>query len=101
MIVQFMQSGGFAGLLKGCDVDTTDLPPEQANELRELVEASKISASGEFVSDSSRDLHQYEITIEDETSKISAIFDDQTLPPSAKPLVGYLKKCSQPKALEA
>jgi hypothetical protein len=44
--------------------------------------------------------HQYEITIEDGASKTAVVFDDESIPQSAKPLIGYLKKCSKPKALE-
>jgi Emfourin len=100
MIVRFSQSGGWAGLLKGCELDTKTLPPEKAEKLRQLVEASAIPASGEFLSDSSRDLQQYEITIEDGASKTSVVFDDESIPQSAKPLIGFLKKCSKPNALE-
>jgi hypothetical protein len=96
MIIRFMQSGGYAGLLKGCELDTKTLPPEKAKELEQLVEASAIPASGEFLSDSSRDLHQYEITIENGASKTSVVFDDESIPQSAKQLIGYLKKCSKP-----
>jgi hypothetical protein len=100
MIVRFTQSGGFVGLLKGCEIDTTALPAEKAKEFEQLVRVSAIPPSGKFLSDSSRDLYQYEITIEDGGSKSSVIFDDATLPQSAKPLIGYLKKCSKPKPLE-
>jgi emfourin len=96
MKVRFSQSGGFAGLMKGCEIDTAALPPESARELEQLVQASAIPQSGEFLSESSRDLHQYEITIDDGASKRSVTFDDQSVPPSAKPLVGYLKKLSKP-----
>lgn len=96
MIVRFMQSGGYAGLLRGCELDTKNLTAEQARELKQLVERSALPASGEFLSDSSRDLHQYEITIEDEGPKISVVFDDETLPQSARQMIGYLKKCSKP-----
>lgn len=99
MKVQFNQSGGFSGLLKGCDIDTAALSPENATEVEHLVKTSGISASGEFLSDSGRDLQLYEITIEDGTSKVSVVFDDKNIPQSAKPLVGYLKKCAKPKAL--
>ena len=100
MIVRFVQSGGYAGLLKGCELDTKTLPSEEATKLEQLVAASALPASGEFLSESSRDLQQYEITIEDKASKTSVVFDDESIPPSAKPLVGYLKKCSKPKALD-
>lgn len=100
MKLQFTQSGGYVGNLKGCEIDTKTLPSEKATELEQLVKASAISDSGEFLSDSSRDLHQYEITIEDGASKTSVVFDDESLPPAAKPLIGYLKKCSKPKGLD-
>jgi len=96
--VRFTQSGGFAGLINGCEIDTTTLSPQNAIELEQLVKAAAISGSGEFLSRSGRDLQQYEITIEDGTRKTSVIFDDQTVPQSAKPLIGYMKKCAKPKA---
>ena len=96
--MQFTQSGGFAGLVKGCDIDTATLSPENAKELEQLVKAAGISGSGELLSRSGRDLQQYEITIEDGTRKASVIVDDQSAPQSVKPLIGYLKKCAKPKA---
>jgi len=96
MIVRFVQSGGFAGLVKGCELDTRSLPQEKAKELEAMIESSSISTPGKFLSHSSRDLNQYEITIKAGTSTISAVFDDETIPGSAKPLIGYLKKCAKP-----
>jgi|SRR5215470_6862908 len=98
MKVRFQQSGGFAGLLKGCEIDTDKLPPESAKEVHDLVQSSAISGSGEHLSDSGRDLKQYELTIDDGTSKKSVVFDDESIPPSARPLIGYLKKCAKPEA---
>ena len=98
MIVRFTQSGGYAGLLKGCEIDTKTLPPEKAKEVEKLVKASGISAAGTFLSNSSRDLFEYEITIKDGGSEISATYDDESLPSPAKPLIGYLKKCATPQS---
>ncbi len=100
MKIRFEQSGGYAGLIKGCEVNKASLPPAQATELDRLVRQSGISESSESFSDSARDLNQYEITIEEGNSKIHAVFDDETLPHSARPLVGFLKKISRPKPLE-
>jgi hypothetical protein len=97
MRVRFDQSGGYAGLIKGCEIDTTTLPPEKAKEIEQLVKQSGTLTSGNFLSDSSRDLQQYEITIEDGPVKTSAVFDDKTVPHSAKPLIGFLKKCAKPR----
>src|SRR5262249_6072335 len=69
MIVRFTQSGGYAGLLKGCELDTKSLSPTEAKTLEDLVQASALPASGEFLSKSSRDLRQYEISIEDGKSR--------------------------------
>ena len=99
MKVGFHQSGGYAGLLKGCEIDTENLPAEKAKEIHELVQASAIADSGAYLSNSSRDLHQYDITIDDGASKKSVTYDDETLPASAKALIGYLKKCAKPEAL--
>jgi hypothetical protein len=49
MKVRFDQSGGFAGLLKSCELDTAHLPLEQGKELLKLIGASAIKASGEFL----------------------------------------------------
>lgn len=99
MKLRFDQTGGYAGLVKGCEIDTSTLPPEAAIEVERLVEKSALS-SGEFLSKSSRDLHQYELTIEDGSSTTSVVLDDENVPPSAKPLIGYLKKCAKPKPLD-
>ncbi len=92
MKVQFVQSGGFVGAVKGCELDTASLDPDQAQELERLVRGSGIANSGESLSDTGRDLQQYEITIEDGDQRIAVTLDDETLPQSAKALVGLLKK---------
>lgn len=99
MKLRFDQSGGYAGLVKGCEIDTDTLTPDMAKQVEELVQASNL-ASGEFLSESSRDLNQYELTIEEGTSTTSVVLDDESVPPSAKPLIGYLKKCAKPRSLD-
>jgi len=100
MRIQFVQSGGFLGAVKGCELDTATLAPKAAQELQKLIEASGISASTKAYSNSGRDLQQYEITIEDGKRKVSVEFDDSTVPQAAKSLVGFLKKCATPQPLE-
>ena len=100
MKVSFVQSGGFLGLLKGCELDTAGLTPDVAEELERFAKSSGILTSGTFFSETGRDLHQYEITIEDGNSSVSVVFDDETLPASARSLVGYLQKHSHPKAFD-
>jgi hypothetical protein len=97
MKVRFLQSGGFVGAVKGCELDTAVLAPDAARELERLVKESGIARSGEFLSKEGRDLHQYEITIEGGKSA-AVVFDDSSIPPSAKPLLGFLKQHARPEA---
>jgi hypothetical protein len=99
MKVQFVQSGGFVGAVKGCELDTAALAPDVAEELQRLVQESGISGSGELLSDTGRDLQQYEITIHKGNRKSSVVFDDSSIPQSARPLLGFLKQHARPKAL--
>lgn len=100
MKIHFVQSGGFVGLCRGCELDTAELAPHRAQELEHIARMSGISTSGTFFSQSGRDLQQYDITINDGTSKVSVTFDDETLPAAAQSLVDYLQKCSRPKAYD-
>jgi hypothetical protein len=100
MKVKFLQSGGFAGTIKGCEFDTAALASDVVRELEHLLRGSGLSASGKFLSDTGRDLQQYEIAIEDGNRKTEFVFDDSTVPQSAKPLLGFLKKHARPKTLD-
>ncbi len=99
MKISFVQSGGFMGMLTGCELDTEGLAPDTAQELEQIANASGLVTSGTFFSESSRDLYQYDITIEDGDSAISVIYDDATLPASAQSLVDYLQEHAVPKPL--
>lgn len=100
MKVRFVQTGGYAGLIKGYEADTSTLPSAEAAELERLVRESGISESGESLSDKARDLQQYELSIESKASKVAVTLDDASVPQSAKPLIAYLKKRSRPMPLE-
>ena len=106
MKINFVQSGGFFGLLKACELDTDAASPEEtfsgltAEELVQMVKTSGLLVSGSAFSESSRDLYRYNITIADGDSEVSVTYDDATLPDSAHGLVDYLRKCARPKALD-
>lgn len=96
MKVRFTQSGGFAGALRGCELNTSQLASEEAAELEQLVEASDLPPSGEYLSSSGRDLFQYELEIDGDGIATSVVLDDHSVPATAKPLLGYLKKHAKP-----
>ena len=105
MKISFVQSGGFFGLLKACELDTDSatlaetLSEGTPEEIEQMVKTSGIFASDTRFSESSRDLYRYNITIADGDSEVSVAYDDATLPASAHTLVDYLRKHARPKAL--
>jgi len=99
MKVCFVQSGGFVGAIKGCEVNTADLDQADAEQLRQMVHASGLIQSSRFVSDQARDSKQYEITIEDEAKPICVVFDDQNVPDSVRTLLGFLQQRAKPRSL--
>lgn len=99
MKVCFVQSGGFAGAIRGCEVNTADLEAPDAEQLRRLVQESGLVKSHRWVSEQTRDARQYEITIEDERSGICVTFDDQNVPASARTLLGFLQQRAKPRGL--
>ena len=100
MKIGFIQSGGFMGLCRGCELDTEMLAPETAEQLEHLAKASGISTSGVFFSEAGRDLQQYDITIDNGDWEVSVTFDDETLPITAQLLVDYLQEHSRPMTYE-
>lgn len=100
MRVKFLQSGGFAGTVKGCELDTKSLSAEATEKLEELIRDSGIAGSRELSSESGRDMQQYEITVEMGRRSASLTFDDGTVPEAVKPLLSFLKKHARPQPLD-
>jgi hypothetical protein len=94
MWISFTQSGGFAGLVKHCRVDTAALEREERAQVEALVVAAGWTESWQRFSEG-RDRFQYEITIERETT-VHVVCDDSCVPPEARPLVAYLKEHATP-----
>jgi len=96
MRITFMQSGGFAGVLKGCTIEATDLAPEERQELESLVAASGLTESFERFSSAGRDLRQYEIVIEQHASVQRIVCDDRSVPEVMRPLLAFLVARARP-----
>lgn len=98
MKVTFRQSGGYAGLIVGCELDTDSLPADEAATLQSLVEESGILQAKGGYAPQGRDLLQYEITIETSEGVHRVLLDDTTIPESAVPLIEYLQSRAAPRA---
>jgi len=96
MKINFRQSGGYAGLRMGCELDTNLLPQDESAKLESLVETSGILQAKSTRSENTADLINYEIAIETKEGKHQVTFDDLTLPESVVPLLDYLQSKAKP-----
>jgi hypothetical protein len=92
MRVRFRQTGGFGGLVLGSDLDTSTLPPAEAQELTGLVKQANLEKLQKRPSDKARDLQNYEITVEGGGLNAKASFDDMSVDADLEPLVEFLRK---------
>jgi hypothetical protein len=96
MKIKFRQSGGYAGLRMGCDLDTKLLSPEEATQLESLVNTSGVLQANGDRSENAADLISYEISIETNQGTHQVTFDDLTLPENVLPLLDYLQSRAKP-----
>ena len=101
MKVSFRQSGGFAGLIRGVDLDTSKMDADQTSELEALVNASGIEGSKKARTHAARDLVQYDITIEQDKQVSKLSFDDKTVSDTVQPLLKYLRSQARPMPLDS
>jgi emfourin len=100
MRVVFRQSGGFAGLILGTELNTNDLPPEEAATLRSLVQQGNLQSPIGETASRARDLRTYEIIVEpDEGDSYHVAFDDSNVPRGVGPLLDMLRERARPRPL--
>lgn len=100
MKVRFRQTGGFGGLVLGCDFDTTTMARDEADELLRLVEQANVQAVGERKHPRGRDLLTYEIALEESGKRLKVSFDSMTTPPQIEPLLQFLSQRARAVPLE-
>jgi hypothetical protein len=97
MLITFTQSGGFAGVIRGCRIDSTDLEDDDRESLERLVDAAGWTESWQAFSPG-RDRWQYEIQIDRDAHAVHVVCDDACVPVAARPLVAYLKDNARPQS---
>jgi hypothetical protein len=92
MRIHFERVGGFAGIRLKEDVDTDTLTPEEASLLQALVEKAQLGQIRQSfgAGGRTRDSFEYWGTVEDGGKQSSVRMTDETLPPSATPLIDRL-----------
>ncbi|MBU6222541.1 MAG: DUF1353 domain-containing protein [Planctomycetes bacterium] len=99
MRITFMLSGGFAGVVRGCRIDTAGLAAADRVAVEGLVVASGLVASFERFAATARDRKQYDLAIDRTETFVRVSCDDASLPDPARPLVAELVKRSTPQPL--
>ncbi len=92
MHIQFTRTGGFAGVRLTTDVDTTELPSEQASMLDKLVnEAGFFNLPEKLAPETpAPDRFEYQLTVESPQQTHSVVVSDAAAPASLRPLLNYL-----------
>ena len=101
MKLRFRQTGGFGGLLLGCDLDTSTLPPAEAQELTRLVKQANLEKIQTRRSDKARDLQNYEIAVEGDGMTGKAILDDMSVDANVEPLLEFLRRRARATPLDS
>ncbi len=97
MKITFRQSGGFAGLALGCEIDTRVLPADEAAEIEKLVKACGVLKSKfTLFRIAACDIFGYSISVESSDISYRVGFSDLTIPEGAHPLLNYLKRHARP-----
>jgi len=97
MKLTFRQSGGFAGLSLGCEIDDADLPRAEAARLRRLVRQCRLEDAAAPAG--ARDVTTYEITLETPGGVRRATFHDLAVPDRVQPLLDFLQRRAGPRPL--
>ncbi len=92
MQVHFERSGGFAGLRISLDVDSANLPPEEASELSKLIETAhffELPAVLRAIQPGA-DRFQYRLKVKTESQEHSVELDEAATPEGLRPLLNWL-----------
>jgi hypothetical protein len=96
MRISYTQSGGFAGLVRGCHIDTATLPEPERREVESLVAACGLTGRCEAATPSARDLRRHDLSIERDGDVARLCCDDHCLPEAARPLIAFLADRARP-----
>jgi hypothetical protein len=94
MKILFERTGGFAGRKLEGVLDSSDLPPNQTQQLRELLKKSRILEMPAFLAlpNSGADQFNYKITIQNENGDHTVEAGDSAIPVEMRPLLDFLAR---------
>ncbi len=102
MRIQFDRAGGLAApaMRQSYTVESANLPADEANELKALVESAGIaelaSTKGAAGAPDRPDMFRYRITVENDGKRHTAVFSDADMPAAIRPLISWLTRRASP-----
>lgn len=98
--IKFERTGGFAGIRIATDFELDDLPKEQADQLREMLEDVDFDKLPEKLmgEDQMPDGFTYSITVESEKHQHTVLTSDTSAPAKMQPLLELLYRIAREQA---
>ena len=98
--VRFRQSGGYGGLIRGCELSAAETGPDEFQQLERLLNASglatRAAGGGAKAPSSAADLIEYDLEIETSDGKKHVVLKDDGVDEKIQPLIEFLQKRSKP-----
>jgi hypothetical protein len=97
MKIDIERTGGFAGISQSHSISTEQLPAEQAQTLRGLVDASDFYELPSVIPSAGpeRDPFQYKITVESERGTHTVQAGEAAVPPRLQPVLDWVKNSAR------
>ena len=100
MRIVFRQTGGVAGLIRGVELDSNELPPDQLRRLDQFLgsrDAEKLAAAR---APGARDAMTYRLRVERPEGDVTLAFDEPNLPSGLEALIDFLQPQLRPRKPE-
>ena len=97
MRVVIERSGGFAGMSRIQSFSTDDMPAEDAQKLRDLVDASAFSELPSVIHSDKPvpDAFRYKITVDGERGTHTVEVDEGAVPPRLQSIIDWVKRAAK------
>ena len=95
--ISIERTGGVAGITIAATVDAKDLPPDEAQKLRQMVEEADFFNLPERITSRSPqpDRFQYELKAEENGRQHTVMVSEEVIPEKLKPLVKWLMEAAR------
>ena len=97
MKISYRRTGGFAGMVMSFDLTTDTLPPEEADEIQDLVDTADFFSLPDVIPSDApgADQFQYRLTVEADEQQHTVEVGDAAVPENLWPLLNKIRVLSR------